>query len=42
MWKVIEEKIRHGKNNFDTYSTPRGKTDKLEDPVNRELNVTRS
>ena len=24
------------------YSTPRGKTDKLEEPVNRELNVTRS
>ena len=25
-----------------TYSTPRAKTDKLEEPVNRELNVTRS
>ena len=25
-----------------TYSTPRGKTDKLEEPVNRELNITRS
>ena len=25
-----------------TYSTPRGETDKLEEPVNRELNVTRS
>ena len=24
------------------YSTPRAKTDKLEEPVNRELNVTRS
>ena len=24
------------------YSTPRGKTDKLEEPVNRELNVTKS
>jgi len=24
------------------YSTPRGKTDKLEEPVNREPNVTRS
>ena len=24
------------------YSTPRGKTGKLEEPVNRELNVTRS
>ena len=23
------------------YSTPRGKTDKLEEPVNREPNVTR-
>ena len=25
-----------------SYSTPRAKTDKLEEPVNRELNVTRS
>ena len=25
-----------------TYSTPHAKTDKLEEPVNRELNVTRS
>ena len=24
------------------YSTLRGKTDKMEEPVNRELNVTRS
>ena len=24
------------------YSTPRGKTDKLEEPVNRQPNVTRS
>ena len=29
-------------NKFYTYSTPRAKTDKLEEPVNRELNVTRS
>ena len=30
---------------FDTYSyysTPRGKTDKFEEPVSRELNITRS
>ena len=26
----------------NNYSRPRGKTDKLEEPVNRELNVTRS
>ena len=26
----------------ERYSTPRAKTDKLEEPVNRELNVTRS
>ena len=24
------------------YSTPRGKTDKLEEPVNRKLDITRS
>ena len=24
------------------YSTPRGKTDKLEEPVNKKLNVTKS
>ena len=27
---------------LEKYSTPRAKTDKLEEPVNRELNVTRS
>ncbi len=26
----------------ELYSTPRGKTDKLEEPVNKELNSTRS
>ena len=30
------------KYNYSRYSTPRGKTDKLEEPVKRELNVTRS
>ena len=35
-------RLTHAKQTVYLYSTPSGKTDKLEEPVNKELNVTRS